>query len=127
MVNHEFFLNWKRKIDGSSITPCNCISEKNLNAFCSSSNFLAVIRHLKRDESENHVGRAQLAVNRMNACRDALRISPRASLFVLEAQTGPGITPSAKFEDCPVVWVTGASYGLTPFRSDCIDYETVDI
>ena len=45
---------------------------------------------------------------------------------VLEAQTRPDVT-SDKFKDCPVVWDTGASYGLTPFRSDFIDYEEVCI
>ena len=45
---------------------------------------------------------------------------------MLEAQTRPDVT-SDKFKDCPVVWDTGASYGLLPFRSDFIDYVQADI
>ena len=26
------------------------------------------------------------------------------------------------FKNCPLVWDTGASFGLTPFRNDFIDY-----
>jgi len=50
-------------------------------------------------------------------------------VFILEAQTevetGPLVRNS--FEHCPVVWDTGASYGLTPFRSDFIDCQDVCI
>ena len=126
VVDNEFFLDGKRKMGGRGIILRNCISEENLNAFCKSSNFLAVINHLKRDESQDHTENAQRAVDRMNACRQALR-DPRSSLFVLEAQSGPGITSSVTFENCPVVWDTGASYGLTPFASDFIDYKEVNI
>jgi hypothetical protein len=28
----------------------------------------------------------------------------------------------ATFKNCPLVWDTGASFGLTPFRGDFIDY-----
>jgi hypothetical protein len=30
-------------------------------------------------------------------------------------------------KDCPLVWDTGASFGLTPFRSDFIDYTACEI
>ena len=44
--------------------------------------------------------------------------------MLFEAKKG---TTSSLFEKCPVVWDTGASYGLTPFRCDFIDYEEVHL
>ena len=46
--------------------------------------------------------------------------------MVIAQQSNEGIT-SDEFKFCPCVWDTGASYGLTPFRSDFIDYEEVNI
>jgi len=62
---------------------------------------------------EDHLARAE----------DTVR---RANLFIanskaLRCKHGPS------FADCPVVWDTGASYGLTPFRADFIHYEEVEI
>ena len=31
------------------------------------------------------------------------------------------------FVNCPLIWDTGASYGLTPFRGDFLDYEECNI
>ncbi len=33
----------------------------------------------------------------------------------------------ATFKDCPLVWDTGASFGLTPFRGDFLDYVECNI
>ena len=100
MANYEHFLNGR--IRQRTIIR-NYISEENLSAFCSQGDFLAVIRNLKQDESEDYSDRAQMAVNRMNACRNNLQNSLRASLFVLEAQTGLSITGTPIFENCQVV------------------------
>ena len=37
------------------------------------------------------------------------------------------VITSKNFILCPLVWDTGASYGLTPFRDDFIDYGEVVI
>ena len=104
----------------------NCISEENLNAFCKWSTFLTVIKHLKQDELKDHTESAQRSVDCRNVCRQDLQ-NPQLSLFVLEAQSGPGIMSMVTFENFPVVCDTGASYGLTLFASDFIDYEEVNI
>ena len=38
-----------------------------------------------------------------------------------------GFTYTASFIDSPVIWDTGASIGLTPFRGDFIDYEECNL
>ena len=75
---------------------------------------------------QDHATRAQQVYERY--------LGHRSSLFltrVLEAQRqsdgGPPDITSDEFRFCPVVWDTGASYGLTPFREDFIDYQEVDI
>ena len=45
--------------------------------------------------------------------------------LLLEAQHG--MLLFASFVNCPLVWDTGASYGLTPFRGDFLDYEECSI
>ena len=45
---------------------------------------------------------------------------------MLEAQHGM-FDLRASFVDCPLVWDTGASCGLTPFRGDFLDYEECSI
>ncbi len=60
---------------------------------------------------------SQDSVNHMN--------HHQASLL-LEAKANARET-SFNFEQCPVVWDTGASYGLTPFRGNFIEYEDVCI
>ena len=84
VVNHEHFLNGKRKINRHI---SKSISEEYLQKFCGSSDFLSPIQHLKRDDAIDHKENAQDTVDRMNAYRSALRRSQRASVFILEPQT----------------------------------------
>ena len=44
----------------------------------------------------------------------------------LESKTAP-CNPASSFENTPLVWDTGASLGLTPYRADFIDYVEVNI
>ena len=46
----------------------------------------------------------------------------RLSLFKLAGGVNGEPEHRATFKDCPLVWDTGASFGLTPFRGDFIDY-----
>ena len=61
---------------------------------------------MRKLEVKEHGDKAQHTVN-------------RASLFALEL--GQGIR-KATFWNCPLVWDTGASFGMTPFCGDFIDY-----
>ncbi|KAL7474042.1 hypothetical protein ACHAW6_000041, partial [Cyclotella cf. meneghiniana] len=38
-----------------------------------------------------------------------------------------GSSSKSSPKNCPLVWDTGASFGLTPFRSDFIDYTECSI
>ena len=68
----------------------------------------------KDDDAE---ATAQQAVNRMNQFRTSLLLQNATEHRVL----------STCFKLCPVVYDTGASYGLSPFREDFIDYESCEI
>ena len=46
-------------------------------------------------------------------------------LNMLQAASSTNASHTAKhttFKNCPLVWDTGASFGLTPFRGDFLDY-----
>ena len=70
VVNHEHFLNGKRKINRYV---SKSISEESLQKLCRSSDFLSPIQYLKRDGAIDHKENAQDTVDRMNACQSALR------------------------------------------------------
>jgi hypothetical protein len=46
----------------------------------------------------------------------------RFNLMRLTCGAEDEIIQKATFKDCPLVWDTGASFGLTPFRGDFLDY-----
>ncbi|KAL7465924.1 hypothetical protein ACHAXS_006229 [Conticribra weissflogii] len=69
------------------------------------------------EPNEDHSLRAQDVVNRYNAHRFSILSQATKSFFNLRRT----------FNDCPVIWDTGASYGLTPFRGDFIDYEECNV
>ena len=96
-------------------------SEDTLEQFCHGKDsdgnylrdFLGLMHLFKGFEEEDHSQTAQDTVNRMNGHRTAMLL-----------QAGSDVQKLSKhFKHCPVVWDTGASYGLTPFRGDFIDYE----
>ena len=88
-----------------------------LDAFCSAGDFLGPTKLVKGFEEDDHRPMAQEAVDRMNVHRASLLAQAKQGIFSL----------SSSFTECPVIWDTGASYGLTPFRSDFIDYEECNI
>ncbi len=92
-----------------------------LSDFCSRTDFLAPMRLYRsfKDDDEDTQERAQDTVDRMNRARTSLMLSvDNAGDFHYEFH---------HFKDCPLVFDTGASYGLTPFRGDFIDYEECNI
>ena len=92
-------------------------SDKMLDEFCSAGNFLGPTQLVKGFEEEDRSATAQAAVDRMNSHRSNLLLEAQHGMFELRAS----------FIDCPLVWDTGASYGLTPFRGDFLDYEECSI
>lgn len=84
-----------------------------LDAFCDGKgdDFLHLPRLMKRLNSNDHGQRLEKLMSRLNICRNA---------FELEPSTKP--LETATFTGCPLVWDTGASFGLTPFRADFINY-----
>ena len=75
--------------------------------------FLGPMNLFKCFEEEDHAIMAQETVDRMNSHCTAMLL-----------QAGNEVQKLSKhFKNCPVVWDTGASYGLTPFRGDFINYE----
>ena len=114
MIDHEFFLRPK---------PCPTyplgqpLSTDKLDYFCSNTDFLAPL-HLKQGfQDDDHAVTAQQTVNHMNMHRTSLLLQNRDGSTFL----------SASFREAPVVWDSGASYGLSAFRGDFIDYEECEI
>ena len=62
----------------------------------------------------DHVKNAQSCVNRVNAHRGTY-----GGTYEKRACFSPGLLDP---KSLILIWDTGASYGLTPFRSDFIDY-----
>ena len=90
------------------------IPVEEINEFCSANKedgFLQLTRMLKKFTLLDHAENAQSVVNRINLFRVALENRHNQP---------PGHESS--FLGCPLVWDTGASFGLTPFRADFIDY-----
>ena len=78
---------------------------------------MRLFRGLERNEEDlEHY--AQVAVDKYNSHCTAL---------LLEAQDGGFHCAGEHFWDCLLIWDTGASYGLTTFRGDFIDYEKCKI
>eukprot|EP00956_Cyclotella_meneghiniana_P000566 scaffold631_cov49-Cyclotella_meneghiniana.AAC.3 len=55
----------------------------------------------------------------MSLLDGAKQTAKRLSLFRSESEA---TRKRSTFKSCPLVWDTGASFGLTPFRGDFIDY-----
>jgi len=103
--NHEFFLTPNPK---SHFLNRDAISTEVLDNFCDSKGefFLKFPQLLKKLDVQEHGDKAQRTVDRAN---------------ILASGIGEALS-STTFWNCPLVWDTGASFGLTPFRGDFIDY-----
>ena len=86
-------------------------SDDMLSRFCEQGDFLAPICLLNGYTAIDHAANAEQTIARMNLlCCDSDQQS------ILKA------CPHS-FKSTPLVYDTGASYGLTPFRADFIDYQ----
>ena len=113
VIDHESFLR-PDKVQPAVVQP---FSDEMLEAFCSAGHFLGPTQLAKGFDREDHSAVAQATVDRMNSHRVNLLLEAQHGIFKLRTS----------FIDCPLVWDTGASYGLTPFRGDFIDYEECSI
>ena len=88
-------------------------TNKMLDEFCSTGNFLGLTQLVKGFEEEDQLATAQAVVDRMNSHQVNISLEAQHGMFDLRAS----------FVDCPLVWDNGATYSLTIFRGDFIDYE----
>ena len=91
------------------------VSEGTIDAFLEHYDVLSPILLTKSLSGMNHEANAQRALDRMN-------------LLCLEANVKQVLNQMVDtYMDTPLVYDTGASYGLTPFRADFIHYQPCDI
>ena len=107
--DHEFFLSpfptptWQERLT---------VPDDLLTEFTKSINPLSFIHQVKALSEGDHHHDVQPTVNRMNMFR---------ARFL---ESGGCLKHNdLAFTSMPMVWDTGASFGLTPFREDFIDYE----
>ena len=107
---------WKqRKVGFAAVTSRMGIKSSTLNKFCFGINdFLALPRLV------NSFGDSKLHENNIKSC-----LSRAAILRGMFDVHHAGCTRDPK--TMVLIWDTGASAGLTPFRSDFIDYVEVDL
>ena len=77
--------------------------------------FFHLMKGLDPVDEMEHAANAEQLLERMNFFR--------AQAYEAGQSTSEGVT----FESLPLVWDSGASFGLTPFRDDFIDYQKCDI
>ena len=99
------------KIDGGRFE-LEIISDELLSKFCSSADFLSTFRLMKSLEGADLEAGARSAVQRYNV------------LYAANVGTFTGANNHRKM---PLIWDSGASYGLTPFHGDFIDYQECHI
>ena len=92
------------------------LSDETINKFCNDENrdFLQLLSTLKCFDNSDLVGTAQQSVSHQNTVRSMLESSPNKNI-------------PASFSEIVLAWDPGASYGLTPFQSDFVDYVECNI
>jgi hypothetical protein len=87
------------------------VPDELLNEFCfdRGKTFLGAVKLMQHFGTLSLEEGAQKTVQRFNLMR-------------LSCGANDEIIRKATFKDCPLVWDTGASFGLTPFRGDFLDY-----
>ena len=110
-VNSDFL-----SADSDSFAPFatyGLIPEEVLSKFCEerAHTFMSTTRLMK-------------SFDNMSLLDGAKQTAKRLSLFRSESEA---TRKRSTFKSCPLVWDTGASFGLTPFRGDFIDYTECSI
>jgi len=94
----------------TAAAPFTQLDPNAIKVFCQNctTQLLALSRLLKDMDFATNEHKTKDLMQRLNLCTVALRLS-----------NGP---KTVTYWNCPLVWDTGASFGLTPFRGDFIDY-----
>ena len=104
----------------------NTLAEETIIDFLMDANVLnvprSVARYYSRDVLESSLS---LSFSSEDAERTVLRGNLMATHLKTYEMNGGASKPS--FEDMPLIWDTGASSGLTPFKADFLTYEECDI
>ena len=113
-VNREFL-----SVDSSSFLPFatyGLVPEEVIDEFVCDrgGTFLAAPTLLQHFGKVSIAEGAQETIGRLNLCKLSLGLDK-------------GDRKKQTFKACPLVWDTGASFGLTPFRQDFIDYAECSI
>ena len=122
MCAHKFFSSARLSKFGQGLRsvcqPYVGLSKPTLDGFCDGhKDFLQLYRLLSTFSTVDHVKNAQSCVNRVNAhCGTYGGTYENRISFSTGLQDPKSLT---------LIWDTGTSYGLTPFRSDFIDMSNV--
>jgi hypothetical protein len=121
---HKFFSSARLSIFGQGLRsvrrPYVGLSKPTLDGFCDGhKDFLQLYRLLSTFSTVDYVKNAQSCVNRVNAHRGTYGGTYENQSSFSTCLQDP--------KSCILIWDTGASYGLTPFRSDFIDYVKCEI
>ena len=107
------------------------VSDEVLSKFCEGKGdaFLNLPRTVKRLNANEHQANVDSLLNRYsNIKQDRRKRYSNIARFACDMEpTSAKPSESVTFTGCPLVWDTGASFGLTPFRADFIDYVECDI
>ena len=124
MRAHKFFSSARLSKFGQGLRsvcrPYVGLSKPTLDGFCDGhKDFLQLYRLLSTFSTVDHVKNAQSCVNRANALRGTYGGTYENRISFSTGLQDP--------KSLILIWDTGASYGLTPFRSDFIDYVKCEI
>ncbi len=119
MSAHKFFSSAHLSKFGQGLRsvcqPYVGLSKPTLDGFCDGhKDFLQLYRLMSTFSTVDHVKNAQSCVNRVNKLRGTF-----GGTFENRSSFSTG---SLDPKSLILIWDTGASYGLTPFWSDFIDY-----
>jgi hypothetical protein len=117
---HKFFSSARLSKFGQGLRsvrrPYVGLSTPTLDEFCDGhKDFLQLYTLLSTFSTVDHVKNAQSCVNCVNALRGTF-----GSTYENRISFSTGLQDP---KSLILIWDTGASYGLTPFRSDFIDYD----
>ena len=134
MVEHEGFLTPRessiRWWNEHPVADMEFLAKPNMDSFLPHAGFGVVPEEVLADFVEDRAGTFLAAtklitkLESVDRARAAEEVVQRANIFSSTYQTKDvdGKKWRHTFRTCPLVWGTGASAGLTPFRCDFIDY-----
>ena len=119
VVQHEYFLSGT---DSNGFNPELPFSSADIDDFLDGMNLLDVMKTINGLSLANHTENVQKLMSRVESVRLALLKGPTR---VNQAKSILSAPPD--FYTTPLIYDTGASFGLTPFKADFIDFQEVSI